>query len=122
MLDGRDAKRNLRACFPTDRKPYASCYDYENDSDLEEDDDEDIPDDEPATDAPQVATEQSRNDSDVIPLKNSDAKRNESSEVASVSDLDPLSPDPPDPKGEAETPSSVHVGTVLVVEDVAFVT
>ena len=52
MLDERDAKQSLGARFPTDRRPYASCYDYEYDSDLEEDDDEDIPDNEPAVDAP----------------------------------------------------------------------
>ena len=122
MLDKGDPKQNLRARFPTDRKPYANCYDCEGDSDLEEDDDEDIPDDRPTVNAPQVATEKPRNDSDVIGLQNSDGKCNEISDVVSVSDLDSLFSDPSDSKGETETPSSAHVGKVVVIEDVAFVT
>ena len=123
MLDEGDAKQNLRATFPTDKKPYANCYDYENDSDLEEDDDEDIPDDEPAVDAPPpVVTEKPRNNADVAVLGNSDAKSNEPSDIVSVSDLDLLFSDPSDSKGEMEIPSSAHVGKVVVIEDVAFVT
>ena len=41
-LDERETKENLRAEFPTDRKPYANDHDYEDDSDLEEDEEEDI--------------------------------------------------------------------------------
>lgn len=122
MLDERDARQNLRARFPTDRQPYASCYDYEYDSDLEEDDDEDIPDNESPVNAPQVVTEKPRKDSDVVVLENSDAKNHESSDVVSVSDLDSLFSDPSDPKGETETPSSAHVGKIVIIEDVAFVT
>ena len=112
----------MRAGFPTDRKPYASCYDYENDSDLEDDDDEDISDDEPAVDAPQVATEKPKNNSDVIILDNSDGKSNECSDIVSVSDVDSLFSDPSELEGETETPSSAHIGKVVVIEDVAFVT
>ena len=119
MLDEGDSKQDLRARFPTDRKPYASCYDYEDDSDLEEDDDEDIPDDEPDVDASQAATEKSKNNSDVVVLENSDGKSNESSDIISVSDLDSLLSES---TAETETPSSAHVGKVVVIEDVAFVT
>ena len=87
MLDERGVKENLRTRFPTDRKPYTTRYDYEDDSDLEEDDDsEDISDDN-STSVPQVVTEKSGN-SDVVVLENSDAKSNEPSDILSVSDLD----------------------------------
>ena len=121
MLDEGDVKQDLRAGFPTDRKPYASCYDYENDSDLEEDEDEAIPDDEPAVDASQVATEKPKNNSDVVILENSDGKSNECSDIVSISDWDSSFSDPCESKGETETPSA-HVGKVVVIEDVAFAT
>src|SRR5882757_798317 len=53
VLDEKKTKENLRAGFPSDRKPYTTDYDYEDDSDLEDDDDEEALDDEPAS-APQV--------------------------------------------------------------------
>jgi len=125
VLDERESEENLRATFPTDRKTYASCYDYVDDSDLEEeeDDDEDIPDDEPAN-APQVTTEKSGTNSDVIILESSDTKGNESPDIISVSDLDSLFSESSDTKGETGTTSnsSAHVGKVVVIEDVAFVT
>ena len=121
MLDERGAKENLRTRFPTGRKPYATRYDYEDDSDLEEDDDDDIVDDEPAS-PPQVVTKKPRDDSDIIVLENSDAKSNEPSDILSVSDLDSLFSESPDTKGGAETTSSAHIGKVVVIEDVAFVT
>ena len=114
MLDENGTKQDLRARFPTDRRSYTSYYDYEDDSDLEEDDDE------PA-DSPQAMTEEPRNSSDVIVLDNSDAKSSESSDVVSVSDLDSLFYESSDTKGETRTASS-HVGKVVVIEDVAFVT
>ena len=124
MLDERGAKENLRARFPTDRKPYTTRYEYEDDSDLEEDDDDDggdyILDDEP-TAVPQAVTEKPR-DNDVVVLEKSDAKSNESSDIISVSDLDSLFSDSSHTKGETETASSAHVGKVFVIEDVAFVT
>ena len=116
MLGERGTKENLRARFPTDRKPYTNHYDYGDDSDLEDDDDEDIPDDEPVGD-PQVVTEKPRGNSD-----KSDAKSWEPSDIVSVSDLDSLFSEPPDTKGEMEPASSAHVGKVVVIEDVAFVT
>ena len=124
MLDGRRTEENLRARFPTDRKPYTTRYDYEGDSDLEEgddDDDDDILDDEPAS-APQVVTMKPRDNSDIVVLENSDVKSNESSEITSVSDLDSLFSGSSDTKGETETTSSTHIGKVVVIEDVAFVT
>ena len=121
MLDERGVKENLRARFPTDRKPYTSHHDYESDSDLEEDsDDEDIPDEEPPS-GPQVVTGKLRND-DIVVLEKSDAKSNESSDTLSVSDLDSMFSESSDTKDETGTPSSAHVGKVVVIEDVAFVT
>ena len=122
VLDERRNKENLRARFPTERRPYTTHYDYGDDSDLEEDDDEDddILDGELAG-VPQAVTEKPR-DNDVVVLKKSDAKSNESSDIISVSDLDSLFSESSDIKGEAETASSTHVGKVVVIEDVAFVT
>jgi len=122
VLDERETKENLRARFPTDRRPYTTHYDYEDDSDLEEDDDEDdIVDDEPAG-APQAVTKKPRDSSDIVVLENSDAKSNEPSDIISVSDLDSLFSGSSDTKGETETTSSAHVGKVVVIEDVALVT
>jgi len=122
VLDERGTKENLRARFPTGRKPYTTRYDYEDDSDLEEDDDDDddILDDELAG-VPQAVTEKPR-DNDVVVPKKLDAKSNESSDIISVSDLDSLFSGSSDTKGETETASSTHVGKVVVIEDVAFVT
>jgi len=115
------AKENLRARFPTHRKSYTTRYDYEDDSDLEEDyDDDDIPDDEPAS-VPQVVTEKPR-DSDVAGLEKSDMKNGEPSDILSVSDLDSFFSESPDTKGGTKTTTSAHVGKVVVIEDVAFVT
>jgi len=41
VRDERRTKENLRARFTTDRKPYTTRYDYEDDSDLEEGEDDD---------------------------------------------------------------------------------
>ena len=124
VLDGRRTEENLRARFPTDGRPYTTRYDYEDDSDLEEDDDDDddILDDEPPTSVPQVVTKKPRNNSDIVVLESSDAKSEESSEIISVSDLDSLFSESSDTKGKTETASSAHVGKVVVIEDVAFVT
>ena len=124
MLNERRTKENLRARFPTDRKPYTTRYDYEDDSDLEvdaDDDDDDTPDDEPAS-APQVVTKKPRDSSHIVVLENSDAKSNEPPDIISVSDLDSLFSESSDAKGETESTSSAHVGKVVVIEDVAFVT
>jgi len=121
VLDERGTKENLRSRFPAERKPYTTRYDYEDDSDLEDDDDDDdILDDEPAS-APQVMTKKPRDNSNIVVLESSDAKINESSDI-SVSDLDSLFSESSDTKGETRTASSAHVGKVVVIEDVAFVT
>jgi len=121
VLAERGAKENLRARFPAYRKPHTSHYDYEDDSDLEEDyDDDDISDDEPAS-VPQVVTEKSRGN-DAVVLERSDTKSSEPSDILSVSDLDSVFSESSDTKGETETTSSAHVGKVVVIEDVAFVT
>jgi len=122
VLDERGTGEHLRARFPTDRRPYTTRYDYEDDSDLEEDDydDDDSLDDELAG-VPQAVTEKPR-DNDVVVLAKSDAKRSESSDIISVSDLDSLFSGSSDTKSETETASSAHVGKVVVIEDVAFVT
>jgi len=121
VLDERGTKENLRSRFPTDRKPYTTRYDYEDDSDLEDDDDDDILGDEPASDS-QVVTRKPRDNSDIVVLENSDAKINDPSDIVSVSDLDSLFSESSDTKGETETASSAHVGKVVVIEDVALVT
>ena len=122
MFDRRGVKENLRARFPTDRKPYTSHYDHEDDSDLEEDsDDEDITDDEP-TSTPQVVTGKPRSSSDVVVPEKSDTKSNESSDILSVPDLDSMFSESSDTKDQTGTASSAHVGKVIVIEDVAFVT
>ena len=123
MLDEGRTGENLRARFPTNRRPYTTHYDYEDDSDLEEDDDDDdgdILDDESAG-VPQAVMEKPR-DNDVVVLEKSDAKSNEPSDIVSVSDLDSLFSGSSDTKGETETTSSAHIGKVVVIEDVAFVT
>jgi len=121
VLDGREVKENLRARFPADRRSYTDGYDYEDDSDLEEDDEEGALDDEPAT-PPQVVMEKSRNSSEAVCIENSGGKSDEALDVVSVSDLDSLFSESSNTKGEAETASSAHVGKIVVIEDVAFIT
>jgi len=121
VLDKRGVKENLRARFSTDRNPYTSHYDYENDSDLEGDyDDEGDPDDEPAS-VPQVAIEKPRDD-DVVVVEKSDANSDDFSDILSISDLDSLFSESSGTGDETGTASSAHVGKVVVIEDVAFVT
>jgi len=88
---------------------------------VDDDEDDDILDDEPAS-PPQAMTNKPRNSSDIVVLENSDAKSNESPDIISVSDLDSLFSGSSNTKGETETATSAHVGKVIVIEDVAFVT
>ena len=124
VLEEQKSKENLRTRFPESRKPYTSHYDYEDDSDLEggdddDDDDDDISDDEP-TASPQVAAEKPpASPLELMTTEKSDGKSRESSDIISVSDLDSLFSEPPDVKDESDT---AHVGKVVVVEDVAFIT
>ena len=117
VLDEKETE-NLKARFPTDREQYTADYDYEDDSDLEDDDE----DDEPSGALSQVATEKPGDNSDVTSIENSDAKSNDSLDIVSISDLDSLFSEPFDTKGEARTVPSTHVGKVVVIGDVAFVT
>ena len=125
MLDEKGTKENLRARFPADRKPYTTRYDYEDDSDLEDgdndDDDDGILDDEPVS-PPQVVTKKLRDNSDIVVLESSDAKISDPSDIVSVSDLDSLFSESSDTKDETRTATSAHVGKVVVIEGVAFVT
>ena len=125
VLDQRKTKENLRSRFPADRKLYSTCYDYEDDSDLEDDDDDsdgnDILDEEPVGD-PQVMMKKPRDNSNIAVLENSGAKINDPSDIVSVSDFNSLFSESSDTKGETGTSSSAHVGKVVVIEDVAFVT
>ena len=121
MLKERKTKENLRSRFPVNRKPYTIDYDYEDDSDLEGGE-EDIPDDELIV-TPQVAMEKLTDDSESVVVEKPDSKGgNESSDIISISDLDSLSSEPPDEKGVMKPISSAHTGTVVVIEDVAFIT
>ena len=123
MLDQKKTKENLRTGFPVDRKPYTVGYDYHADSDLEEDEDWDFS----HVEGSQVVSgEGGRAKSDsgtLVDYKNSDAKGNESSDIISISDVDSLFLDSVDTKTEAEAPiTPTHIGTVIVIDDVALVT
>ena len=115
VLDGSKTKEDLRVWFPSDRNSYTDDYDYEDDSDLDEDEDDDIFDGEP------VVT-RSGDDSELVTVESADAKGNDSSDVISSSDLDSLFSDSPDTKDEGKCVPSTHVGRVVIIEDVAFVT
>ena len=122
-LDRRETKENLRARFPADRKPYTSDYDYDADSDLEEDEDCDFYEFED----PKVVQEKGEGDKagpSAEDVQNSDGEGNVCSDVVSVSDMESLFSDPSETTVEANivSPTSVHVGTVAVIDDVAFVT
>ena len=123
MLEERKTEENLRTWFPSNWKPYANDYDYEDDSDLEEfdDEDEDGSDDELAV-VPRVEAEKAGNGSDLVPVENLDPKTNESVDITSVSDLDSLFSESSDAMYETELASSAHVGKIVVIEDTAFVT
>jgi hypothetical protein len=121
VLDGCKNKENLRTRFPANRRPYTCNYNYEDDSDLEEDDndnDDDFSDDEPAT-SPSVTTKSGNISSRLITTDNPDAKSSESSDITSVSDIDSLFSEPSDTKDDVE---AAHLGKVVIIEDVAFVT
>ena len=121
MLKERKTTENLRSRFPINREPYTIDYDYEDDSDLEGSG-EDIPDDESIA-TPQIAMEKLADDSESVVVEKSDTRSgNEPSDIISISDLDSLSSEPPDEKGGIKPASSAHTGTVVVIEDVAFIT
>ena len=124
VLD-KETKENLRTGFPVDRKPYTGDYDYDDDSDLEEDEDWDSPDVEDFQAVPENGKNDRSDSATVVDTRNSDAKGNESPDTISVSDVDSLFSYSDDTKARAEAtvaPTPTHIGTVVVIEDVAFVT
>ncbi|KAF9793428.1 hypothetical protein BJ322DRAFT_1103822 [Thelephora terrestris] len=124
LLDDRKTKENLRVRFPTEREPYTSGYDYDEDSDLE-DDDEDASDlDDGPTAASQVAGGKSGNYPEPVAFEIPDAKSNDSqaSDIISVSEFNSLFSESSDTKDETNPAPSAHVGKVIVIEDVAFTT
>jgi len=124
VLGERGAEENLRARFPTHRRPYTDDYGYEGDSDLEGDDEEGTLDDEQTAPPPAAAATdlKSKSSSNVVSIEPSGAKDSEALDMVSVSDLDSLFSESSDTKGEAEIASPVHAGKVIFIEDVAFVT
>lgn len=125
MLGQKETKENLKIKFPADRKPYTCDYDYDADSDLEEDEDSDFL----GFDEPQVVPDKVKNDkfgSATEDMQNSDGMEN-TSDIISISDMDSLFSHSPETKAEAEMvatppPTPTHTGTVVVIEDFAFVT
>lgn len=124
MLDQKEITENLRTRFPADSKSYTGDYDYDADSDLEEDEDWDSSDVEDIQ-VPSKGRSDKSDSATLIGSKTSDVKGNESPDVISVSDMDSLFSDSADTKAETEvtaTSNPTHTGTVVVIEDVAFVT
>ena len=125
MLDQKETKENLRTGFPVDRRPYTDDYDYDADSDLEEDDDWDSSDTEDSRVAPENGKVDQSDSAILVCNKNPATKNNESSDIISISDVDSLFSDSVDANVKAEaatTPTSAHIGTTVVIDDVAFVT
>ena len=109
-----------------DRKPYTGDYDYDDDSDLEEDEDCDFSDFEDSKVVPKKGKSE-KSESSIEDTQNLDGKENPSSDVISISDMDSLFSDSSEAKAEAgmvatPAPTPTHIGTVVVIEDVAFVT
>ena len=125
MLDQKETRENLRAQFPTDRKPYTCDYDYDADSDFEEDEDWDSSDIEDIQAVPSKGKNDKSDSATLVGSQNQDAKDSESSDIISVSDMDSVFSDSVDTKAETEatvTSNPTHIGTVVVIEDVTFVT
>ena len=127
MLDERTVKENLRVRFPIEKEPYTSGYEYEDDSDLEDDDDDDDDasdsDDEP-TPASQIAGGKSGNYSEHVTIENSSSKGDSSqgSDIISISEFDSVFSESSDTNSETNPAPAAHVGKVVVIKDVAFVT
>ena len=121
-LDKEETTGNLRVRFSSDRKPYTCTYDYDSDSDLEDDDDDEEIQDDELVDSPQTVMEEPRNDSELAIIENPDTRNSESPDVVSISDFGSVFSEPFDRKSETNHDSSTHVGKVVYIEDVAFVT
>ena len=126
VLDERKIKENLRVRFPIEREPYTSNYEYEDDSDLEDDDYDDGASDsgdEPVA-ASQIAGGKSGNYSEHVTTEKSNTKGNsyQCSDITSVSEFDSPLSESSDTNFEADPAPSAHVGKVVTIDDVAFVT
>ena len=125
MLDQKETK-NLRTGFPASRKPYTGDCDYDADSDLEEDEDCNFSDNEGIT-HPEPENSEGKSDksdsSTLVHGQSPDSKGNKSSDIISVSDVDSFLSDSVETKTEDKSvTTTIHVGNIIVVEDVAFVT
>jgi hypothetical protein len=127
VLDQHETKQDLRTIFPADKQPHIGDYDYDADSDLEEDEDCDFSDDWDVR--PPPVDLKGKNDgsdsSTLVGSQNPEVVGDKSPDIISVSDMDSLFSEPVNAKPEAEpatTPTPTHVGTVVVIEDAAFVT
>ena len=121
MLDQNETREDLRTGFPADRKPYTEDYDYDGDSDLEENDVQDPP----GINNSGVELQKGESDQPDSGMLVGNHEGDESSDIVSVSDADPLASGSVSTRTEAEvtgTPSPTHIGTVVVIEDVAFIT
>ena len=117
MLNQKETNQNLRTQFPVDRKPYTDDYDYDADSDLEEDEDWD------SSDVEVVPSKDKSDSSTLVGSQSTDVKGDEV--IISVSDMDSLLSDSANTKIEVEAAAArdpTHIGTVVVIDDVAFVT
>ena len=125
VLDRKETKEDLRTRFPAGSKPHIDDYDYDADSDLEEDEDWDSSDIEDSQAVPEKRKSEKSNSGTSIGCQYPDAKYNEPSDVISISDVDSLLSDSTDTKAEGgvtPTRTPTHIGTVVVIDDVAFVT
>jgi hypothetical protein len=125
VLDERKTKDNLRVRYPIEREPYVSGYEYEDDSDLEDDDDATSDSDDEPTAASHIAGGKSGVYSGRVVVENSNTNGDSSqvSDIISVSEFDSvLFSESSNTNLETNSAPSAHVGKVVVIEDVAFIT
>ena len=125
VLDQKAIKGNLRAQPPDDWRSYTGDYDHDADSDLEEDEDWDFSGNGDTKPVP-VSGEIDKPDcSTLAGSQDPNVKGDEYPDVISVSDVDSLcsgSIDTRSEAGRAVTSTPAHIGDIVVIEDVAFVT
>jgi hypothetical protein len=125
VLDQKEANENLRTEFPVHRKPYSSDYDYDVDSDLEGGEGLDSSDNDDPQAAPGKEESDKFDSGTLVGSQRSGAKNEEPLDIISVSDVDSLVSGSSDTKVEDEVavnPAPTHIGTVVIIDDVAFVT
>ena len=109
-----------------EKEPYTSGYEYEDDSDLEDDDDGAKDSDDEPTSASQIAASGGKtgNYPKHVTIENSGSKGDSSqgSDTISVSEFDSVFSESSDTNFETNPAPSAHVGKVVVIKDVAFVT